>query len=44
MKVAFDWWIMFGMMFRVDWVKKFCGLVEILGKYDGLKVFGYGGF
>jgi len=29
MKVAFDWWIMFGMMFGVVWVKKFCDLVEI---------------
>jgi len=29
MKVVFDWWIMFGMMFEVIWVKKFCDLVEI---------------
>jgi len=40
MKVVFDWWIMFGIV----WVKKFCDLVEIWGRYEGLKVFGYGGF
>jgi len=29
MKVVFVWWVMFGMLFGVDWVKKFCDLVEI---------------
>jgi len=29
MKVVSDWWIMFGMLFGIDWVKKFCDLVEI---------------
>jgi len=40
MKVVFDRWIMFGMMFGSDWVKKFW----FLGRYESLKVFGYGGF
>jgi len=40
MKVVFDWWIMFGIV----WVKKFCDLVEIWGKYECLKVCGNGGF
>ena len=44
MKIVFDRWIMFRMMFGVVWVKKFCDLVEIWGRYEGLKVFGYGGF
>jgi len=29
MKVVFEWWIMCGMMFGSDWVKKFCDLVMI---------------
>jgi len=29
MKIVFDRWIMFRMMFGVVWVKKFCDLVEI---------------
>jgi len=29
MKDVFDRWIMFGMMFGVVWVKKFCDLLEI---------------
>ena len=44
MKVVFDWWIMFGMVFGIVWLKKFCGLVEIWVRYEGLKVCGYGGF
>jgi len=35
---------MFGMMFGSDWVKKFCDLVRIWGRYEELKVNGYGGF
>jgi len=40
MKFVFGWW----MMFRSDWVKKFCVLVKILGSCEGLKVSGCGGF
>ena len=28
MKVVFQRWVMFGMMFGIDWVKKFCELVK----------------
>jgi len=28
MKIVFDRWILFGMKFGVDFVKKFCVLVE----------------
>jgi len=36
MKVVLDWWIMFGLMFGIVWVKKFCGLVDIWVRYEGL--------
>ena len=38
MKVVLDWRIMFGVMYGIVWVKKFCDLVKILGRYEGLKV------
>jgi len=44
MKVVFEWWVMFGMMFGSVLVKKFCELVEFGGRYEGLKVVGYGVF
>jgi len=44
MKVVFDRWIMFGMMFGSNWVKKFCVLVKIGGSCEGLEFIGYGGF
>lgn len=28
MKVVFDWRVMIGMVFMIDWVKKFCELVK----------------
>ena len=44
MKVVFGWWIMFGVMYGIVWVKKFVILVKIWGRYEGLKVCGDGGF
>jgi len=44
MKVVFERLVMFGMMFGMDWVKKFCEWVKFLGRYECLKVVGYGGF
>ena len=44
MKVVLNWWIMFGMMFGIVWVKKFYDLVEIWGRYECLKDCGNGGF
>jgi len=44
LKFVFGWWMMFGMMFGSDWVKKFCVLVKIWGSCEGLKVSGYVGF
>ena len=44
MKVVFDWWIMFGVVEGFVWVKKLVILVKIWGRYEGLKVGGYGGF
>jgi len=44
MKVVFEWWVMYGMMFGSVLVKKFCELVEFGRRYEGLKVVGYRGF
>ena len=44
MKFVFSWWVMFGMIFGSDLVKKYCVLVKIWGSCEGLKVNGYGCF
>jgi hypothetical protein len=44
MKVVFDWWVMFRMMFIIKIGKNLIDLVKIGWRYEGLKFDGYGGF
>jgi hypothetical protein len=37
-KDVFDWWFVFGMRFRIDWVEELSDLVEFWRRYEGLKV------